>query len=73
MFPDLLLELIRLHLQQVKAQHDWDLAQGFGTVYLPYALERNIRTPAENLLGNMSFLPPSFPLIPSAASNGDII
>jgi integron integrase len=40
MFPDLLLEPLRLHLQQVKAQHELDLAQGFGTVYLPYALER---------------------------------
>jgi len=40
MFPDVLLELLRLHLKQVKAQHDLDLARGYGTVYLPYALER---------------------------------
>ena len=40
MFPDILLEPLRLHLQQVKAQHDIDLSQGYGTVYLPYALER---------------------------------
>jgi integron integrase len=40
MFPDILLEPLRLHLQQVKAQHDTDLAMGYGTVYLPYALER---------------------------------
>lgn len=40
MFPDILLEPLRLHLQQVKAQHELDLAMGFGTVYLPYALER---------------------------------
>jgi integron integrase len=40
MFPDILLEPLRLHLQQVRAQHDLDLAGGFGTVYLPYALER---------------------------------
>ena len=40
MFPDILLEPLRLHLQQVKAQHDLDLARGYGTVYLPYALER---------------------------------
>ena len=40
MFPDVLLEPLRLHLKQVKAQHDLDLSIGFGTVYLPYALER---------------------------------
>jgi integron integrase len=40
MFPDILLEPLRLHLRQVKAQHDLDLSQGYGTVYLPYALER---------------------------------
>jgi integron integrase len=40
MFPDVLLEPLRLHLKQVKAQHDLDLLAGYGTVYLPYALER---------------------------------
>ncbi len=40
MFPDVLLEPLRLHLQQVRAQHDQDLSRGYGTVYLPYALER---------------------------------
>ena len=44
MFPDILLEPLRLHLQQVKAQHDLDLALGHGTVYLPYALERKYPT-----------------------------
>ncbi len=40
MFPDTLLEPLRLHIQQVRALHQRDLADGFGTVYLPYALER---------------------------------
>jgi integron integrase len=40
MFPDILLEPLRLHLQQVRTLHLQDLAQGFGTVYLPYALDR---------------------------------
>jgi integron integrase len=39
-FPDVLREPLRLHLNYVKALHDKDLAAGFGTVYLPYALER---------------------------------
>lgn len=39
-FPDTLMEPLRLHLRQVKAMHDKDLLDGYGTVYLPYALER---------------------------------
>jgi integron integrase len=40
MFPDVLLESLRLHLKQVKVWHELDLARGYGTVHLPYALER---------------------------------
>ena len=40
MFPDVLLGPLRLHLRQVKAQHEMDLSLGCGSVYLPYALER---------------------------------
>jgi integron integrase len=40
MFPGALLEPLRLHLNQVEALHKRDLSEGFGTVYLPYALER---------------------------------
>jgi integron integrase len=40
MFPDSLLEPLRLHLKHVKTQHEVDLSAGFGTVYLPYALDR---------------------------------
>ena len=40
MFPDLLLEPLRLHLKHVKALHEKDLFEGYGTVYLPYALEK---------------------------------
>lgn len=40
MLPDRLGEPLRLHLDKVKAVHEQDLAQGFGVVYLPYALER---------------------------------
>lgn len=40
MFPDVLLEPLRLHLKQVKAQHELDLAMGYGSVHLPYALDR---------------------------------
>jgi len=40
MFPDVLLEPLRLQVKQVERQHDRDLLEGYGTVYLPYALER---------------------------------
>ena len=39
-FPDVLLVPMRLHVHQVRIRHELDLVQGFGTVYLPYALER---------------------------------
>ena len=40
MFPNTLLEPLRLHLLHVKALHEKDLFDGYGTVYLPYALEK---------------------------------
>jgi integron integrase len=40
MFPDSLLEPLRLHLNQIKAIYEKDLFDGHGTVYLPYALEK---------------------------------
>jgi integron integrase len=39
-FPDALVQPMRMHIHQVRIQHELDLAQGLGTVYLPYALER---------------------------------
>jgi integron integrase len=38
--PETLIEPLKLHLQFVKAVHQKDLADGFGAVYLPYALDR---------------------------------
>ena len=39
-FPDNLESLLRNHLERVKMIHEKDLAQGYGTVYLPHALAR---------------------------------
>lgn len=39
-FPEALIAPMRLHIHQVRIQHELDLAQNYGTVYLPYALER---------------------------------
>ncbi|MFH2102480.1 MAG: integron integrase [Chloroflexota bacterium] len=39
-FPDTLLEPLRLHLKHVQSLHEKDIYEGFGTVTLPYALEK---------------------------------
>ncbi|TAN51414.1 MAG: integron integrase [Methylococcaceae bacterium] len=40
MLPQGAIELLRAHLEKVKVLHDHDLEEGYGAVYLPYALER---------------------------------
>jgi integron integrase len=40
MLPDQLIMPLRDHLEIVRRIHDADLERGFGSVYLPYALER---------------------------------
>src|SRR5438270_6872807 len=40
MLPVNLAEPLERHLRKVKAQHEEDLEAGYGSVYLPYALER---------------------------------
>jgi integron integrase len=40
MLPQSLHEPLQRHLQKVKMLHEDDLAEGFGTVHLPHALER---------------------------------
>jgi integron integrase len=40
MLPESLIEPLRLQLNQVESQHQIDLRDGFGTVYLPHALEK---------------------------------
>jgi integron integrase len=44
MLPDSLLTPIRLHLEQVKTLHENDLANGFGSVYIPPGLDKKIPT-----------------------------
>lgn len=38
MLPEIIIPDLQKHLQEVKKQHQKDLKNGFGTVYLPYAL-----------------------------------
>ncbi|MEA5463683.1 integron integrase, partial [Leptothoe sp. PORK10 BA2] len=44
MLPVALVEPLAQHLQSVKQLHQQDLAQGYGSVYLPYALARKYRS-----------------------------
>ena len=41
--PDSLIQPLQLHFRYVKSLHEKDLADGFGSVYLPYALERKYK------------------------------
>ena len=40
MLPAMLAAPLRAHLKQVRALHERDVAEGYGEVYLPYALDR---------------------------------
>ncbi len=43
MLPDIVVEKLKKHLKGVKKQQEQDLKAGFGTVYLPHALERKYK------------------------------
>ncbi|PLZ47483.1 integrase, partial [Fischerella thermalis WC441] len=40
MLPESIAEELKIHLQSVKILHQQDLQKGYGSVYLPFALER---------------------------------
>ena len=40
MLPEVLVNPLKAHLKRVKALHEKELGEGFGKVYLPYALEK---------------------------------
>jgi integron integrase len=41
--PESLIQPLQLHLRYMKSLHEKDLADGYGSVYLPYALERKYK------------------------------
>jgi integron integrase len=47
--PNTLIEPIKRQMQYVKALHDRDLAEGYGSVYLPYAIEHKYRNACKEL------------------------
>ena len=73
MFPQVLKEPLMTHLERVKQMHLNALNDGHGTVYLPYALEKNIRVPKQSGPGNMFFQRLNFQKIPGQDYSGGII
>ncbi len=43
LLPDSSVELLKLQLQKTRTMHAFDLTQGYGEVFLPYALERKYK------------------------------
>ena len=43
MLPNIVIDPLKRHLEKVKAMHDKDLEEGFGAVYLPFALEKKYK------------------------------
>lgn len=55
MLPLSLVIPLQAHLAQVKMLHEKDLAQGYGAVYMPFALGKNTHMQRAIGLGNMCF------------------
>jgi integrase len=56
--PDSLIQALQLHLQYVKIVHQKDLADGFGSVYLPYALDRKYSSASKDWIWQYLFPAP---------------
>ena len=59
--PESLIPELRQHLERVQLRHQEDLREGFGTVYLPGALDRNTPARRGNGAGNTYFPPATGP------------
>lgn len=57
--PETLIELLRPHLTRVAELHRQDLKQGYGSVYLPYALARKYPNADREWHGNSFSLQPT--------------
>lgn len=55
MLPDVLAPVLRTHLDKTQVLHKEDLAQGFGAVYLPFALERKYPNAAREWIWQYMF------------------
>ena len=62
--PESIAEELKIHLQAVKIIHQQDLQKGYGSVYLPFALEKNIQKQSKSGLGSLFFFRAASPKIP---------
>jgi integron integrase len=53
--PDKLIEPLRHHLEKVRWLHEQDLNQGYGSVYLPFALDRKYPNASEEWIWKFVF------------------
>jgi site-specific recombinase XerD len=73
LLPATVKERLQEHLKEVRRLHEKDLAEGFGSVFLPDALARKTRAPSGSGAGNMCFRHPCGVEMRVAAQFGDII
>jgi integron integrase len=59
MLPTRVLEPLQVHLQQIRHLHNQDLERGYGSVYLPFALERKYPNADRQWLWQFVFPSPS--------------
>lgn len=55
MMPQSVKEILAAHLKRVRIMHESDLRNGFGEVYLPYALERKYKNAAKEWIWQYVF------------------
>lgn len=56
--PDSVIQPLQLHLRHVKIVHEKDLADSYGSVYLPYALERKYSNASKDWIWQYVFPAP---------------
>jgi integron integrase len=72
MLPDAVIQPLQLHLRYVKAIHEKDLADGFGSVYLPYALERKYKNADKDWIWQYLFPAPDLSTDPRSLTPSPI-
>ncbi|MES2501852.1 MAG: integron integrase [Pseudomonadota bacterium] len=71
MLPVVLVKPLQAHLVKIKALHDADLAAGFGSVYLPYALAKKYPHAAHDWVWQYVFASNKLSIDPREYSTGE--
>ena len=70
--PDSLIQPLQFHLRYVKSLHEKDLADGYGSVYLPYALEHKYKNANKDWIWQYLFPAPNLSQDPHALTPSPI-